>query len=164
MAGKVEHGAPILLLRVSYNNSMVLGAPGGKGYSMPEENKTGDSKIREILVHYIKSNTFRVIYAEGAHGGISPSGKIQMALYNERQPIPQQTQHAIEEVGKHAVKVGKEIVEKRIVRKGLVREVEAEILMEVAAAKVIGQWLLDRAAQCEKLTEEMEGKSHASAS
>ncbi len=131
---------------------------------MPEENTTGDPKTKEISVHYIKSNTFRVIYAEGAQGGLSPNGKIQMALYNERQPIPQQTQHAIEQVGKHAVKVGKEIVEKRIGRTGLVREVEAEILMDAVAAKRIGEWLLEHAAAFEQLREEVEGKSHASAS
>ncbi len=128
---------------------------------MPEENKTGDSKTREISIHYIKSNTFRVIYAEGAHGGLSPNGKIQMGLYNERQPIPQQTQHAIEQVGKHAVKVGKEIVEKRIGRTGVVREVETEILMDVGAAKLIGQWLLDQVAAVDRLREEVEGETHA---
>ncbi len=131
---------------------------------MPEENKTGDAKIREISIHYIKSNAFRVIYAEGAHGGLSPNGKIQMGLYNERQPIPQQTLHAIEQVGKHAVTVGKEIVEKRIGRTGVVREVETEILMDVAAAKEIGQWLLDQAATVDRLREEVEGKTHAKAS
>lgn len=128
---------------------------------MPEENKTGDPKTREITVHYLKSNTFRVIYAEGAHGGVTPNGKIQMALFNERQPIPQQTQLAVEQVGKNAWKVGKEIEEKRIGRKGLVREVEAEILMNVTAAKKIGQWLLEQAAVAEQLQEEVEGKRHA---
>lgn len=131
---------------------------------MAKEKKTGDSKIREISVHYIKSNTFRVIYAEGAHGGISPSGKIQMALYNERHPIPQETRHAVEEVGKDQVKFGKEIEEKRIGRTGLVREVEAEILLDVEGAKRIGAWLLEQTATLEKLRGEVKGSRDASGS
>ena len=119
---------------------------------MPDEDKTG-----ELCVHYIKSNTFRVIYAEGAHGGISPSGKIQMALFNERHPIPQQTQHAGEKVGKNAVRMGKEILDKRVGLTGLVREVEAEILLDAVAAKRIGEWLLVQAAAVEQLREEGEG-------
>lgn len=131
---------------------------------MAEENKTGDPKTTEITVHYIKSNTFRVIYAEGAHGGISPSGKIQMALYNERQPIPQQTQHAVEEAGKGQLKFGKEIVEKRLGRTGIVREVEAEILLDVEGAKRIGAWLLEQTATLEKLRSEVKGSRDASGS
>lgn len=128
---------------------------------MPDENNTGDSKTREFTVHYIKSNTFRVIYAEGAHGGISPNGKIQMGLYNERHPIPQQTQHVVEEVGEHAVKIGKEIVEKRKGRTGVIREVEAEILMDFEAAKRIGEWLVEQAAVSQRLRKEVEGRRHA---
>ena len=131
---------------------------------MPVENKTGDSKTREFSVHYIKSNSFRVICAEGAHGGISPSGKIQMALFNERHPIPQQTYHAVEDVGKNALKIGKEIVEKRVGKIGLVREVEAEILLDAPAARRIGGWLLEQAAAVERAREEIEGGHHESAS
>ena len=52
------------------------------------------------------------------------------------------------------MRVGKEIVEKRIGRTGVVREVEAEILMEPAAAKQIGQWLLEQADMIEQLGKE----------
>jgi hypothetical protein len=53
-----------------------------------------------VTFHYIKSGFFRVVYATGVQGGISPKGEIQMAFFNERVPFPQQVAHSIEQSGK----------------------------------------------------------------
>lgn len=124
---------------------------------MPEEAKKRDKKAGRVTVHYLKSNSFRVIYTEGVHGGITPNGKIQMALYTERNPIPQQTQHSLEKVGEHAAKLGTEIIDERVGREGLIREVDTEILMDAGTAKLIGKWLLEQADEFERLSKKMQG-------
>jgi len=90
--------------------------------------------------HYIKSSSFRVIHVDGAHGGVSPRQKIQMAVFSERSPIPQFTAHQVTPEGS-GFKVGKEIEGTKISKKGVVREVEAELLMDLETAEAIRTWL-----------------------
>lgn len=90
--------------------------------------------------HYIKSSNFRVIHVDGAHGGVSPRQKIQMAIFSERSPIPQFTAHQVERKGSE-LKLGKEIAGAKISKQGVVREVEAELLMDVETAEAIRTWL-----------------------
>lgn len=94
----------------------------------------------ELQFHAIKSNYFRVIYAEGAVGGISPRGMIQMAIFNERAAIPKLTVHEALATGGGLVP-GKEISEKRDGKSGIVRELEAEIIMSLQSAKAFHSWL-----------------------
>lgn len=101
---------------------------------MTEPSKTGEDSIR---FHYIKSNAFRVVHADGVYGGISPSLKLQMAFYSERTPIPQAIVHAL-----HDGELGEEIVTARVSRDGIVREVETNVLMDLDAAKDFALWLI----------------------
>lgn len=101
----------------------------------PTTTKPTKPDIDRIDFHYIKSNSFRVIQAQGAIGGPSPKGKgIQMAIFNERFSIPQKTTLKIANG-----KLGEEI--SRVDRGGIVREVEAEIIMSLEDAEAIASWL-----------------------
>ena len=91
-----------------------------------------------ISFHYIKSNLFRVIRVDGAVGGVNPKGIIQAALYSERLPNPQKTVQRLSPEGV----LGEELVEHRVTRDGMVREVEIELLMDIATAKTFADWLL----------------------
>lgn len=95
--------------------------------------------------HYIKSNLFRVIHVDGAIGGPNPRDVIQAALYTERLPIPQRTVSRITAEGTLA----EELPEQRVVRDGLVREVEIELIFDPATGKLFAQWLLDSIAKME---------------
>jgi hypothetical protein len=116
---------------------------------MAEEIKKGppgiDIEAGEIRFDFIKSNYFRVIYVDGVFGGSSPHNLIHMAVYNERWAIPKQITKEFKEG--HA---GKEI--ERATRDAIVREVEAQLVMDVASAKRFCKWLQDKIDSIEKRT------------
>ena len=89
-----------------------------------------------VRFHYIKSNFFRVVLADGAWGGVTPSGRIQIVFYNDRHPIPRVMTHKIE-----ATKIGAELVEERQSKDGIVRECEVAVTLDVAVAEVLVEWL-----------------------
>jgi len=102
----------------------------------------------ELAFHFIKSNQFRVIYADGVYGGISPKKLIRMAFFNERSPIPTKVVHETEINGMSiTVKDEKE----RISRDGYVREIESEIIMNLETAKSVSLWLTKIIQQLEEL-------------
>lgn len=107
-----------------------------------------DLKERRARFDYIKSNYFRVIHVDGMFGGNSPrAGTIQMAVWNERWPIPRQMVHEIEQDGK----IGTEIPMERLTRNAIVREVEAQFLMDIGTARAMSDWLREKIAELEKV-------------
>ena len=96
--------------------------------------------LGELRIHLIKSNNFRVVYADGLIGGKTPSGLINFAFYNERPAIPTLIVHPFVEENSRVV-LGIENEEKREGRKGIVRELEVEVLMSVDNASRFHEWL-----------------------
>lgn len=89
-----------------------------------------------ICFHYIKSNQFRVIHVDGIYGGITPNGRfIQADIFSERSPIPQKLECKLSDNGT----VG--AIVKREQKDGIVREVEAELLIDISTAKQIIEWM-----------------------
>ena len=105
-----------------------------------------DEAARTINFHFIKSADFRVIHVDGAHGGVTPHGYVQMTLYSERAAIPQRTTHGISDEGR----VGGELRDERLSRDGPVRECEVTALMDVATAIALRTWLDDRIGAIQK--------------
>lgn len=101
----------------------------------------------EIKYDYIKSNYFRVIHVDGAWGGITPKLNIRMVVFNERGAIPTQTVQAVNPDGT----IGEEIFEKRTSRDAIVREVEADLVMDLATANVLVTWLQDKINQLQEI-------------
>lgn len=91
---------------------------------------------KKIRVFYIKSNYFRVVHVDGAHGGITPQGNIFAALYSQRAPIPQTTTHTLGTDG-----VLKEIEGERTGKEGIIHEVEVGIMMNLPTAESFHNWL-----------------------
>jgi len=104
-----------------------------------QKNTETDEKTAQINFHYIKSNNFRVVHADGAHGGVTPRGDIHMALFNERNPIPVRITNKIAENGTLGEEIG------RSMRDGIVREVEVDVILDPEVAKSIANWLLEKA-------------------
>jgi hypothetical protein len=105
-------------------------------------------KKEQLTFHYIKSNFFRVIHADGVWGGVTPRLDVHMALFSERSPIPAKITHAVTPLQK----LGEEI--QREVRDGIVREVEAEVIMDVGVARSLVKWLQERIDLIEKTQRE----------
>jgi hypothetical protein len=104
----------------------------------------------EISFDYIKSNLFRVVYVTGAFGGLDAQARtIHMAVFNERRPIAQTTVQPVLPDGT----LGPEKKEKRKSRSALVREVEADLVMDAQTAAALRQWLDDQLVQLTKLTQ-----------
>jgi hypothetical protein len=98
----------------------------------------------ELTFHNLKSNFFRVIHVDGVSGSLTPSGYLQMAVYNERQPNPTKQTYRVKPDGT----LGSEVLEKRESREDVVRELEAEMILNLTTAGAMRDWLtewLDRA-------------------
>lgn len=105
-----------------------------------------------VTFHYIKSNQFRVIHVDGALGGVTPRLAIQMALFSERIPIPQQAVHEIDPATNALSDPPVDLVSKT----GLVREVEVEAILDLSAARALAAWLRDN---IERLETMLRGRS-----
>ena len=112
---------------------------------MPSE-PSGNARRATVTCSYIKSNFFRVVYGSGAIGGITPSGLINFAIYNERIAIPTTiTQELLQDEGRLGGEIARES------REGIVRELEVEVLMDTNAANRLVEWLKDKIAVIEEL-------------
>lgn len=88
---------------------------------------------QKIKFDYIKSNLFRTTHADGAWAGTNGFSDLILSFYNERTPIPKQTVHQL--VDQHTL--GEEIIEERIARDAVVREVEVSVSMSLEIAKAL---------------------------
>ncbi len=109
---------------------------------------------KKVRFNFIKSNYFRVVHMDGAHGGVTPHGQIFVSVYNERAPIPQATLHVVDSAGT----LGKEAREERIVKEGLVREVEVGMIMDLATAESLHQWLGEKIATLKEIQQKAASK------
>lgn len=105
------------------------------------------SEAGTITFHFIKSSQFRVIHADGAWGGLTPRGLIEMNFYSERSAIPREITHPVTDEST----LGPEIAELRVTKQGIVREVDVGVIMDLAAAQALRKWLDDKIGTLEKL-------------
>jgi hypothetical protein len=107
-----------------------------------------------VKIHYMKSNLFRVIHADGAVGALTPRGLVHMTLYSERTAIPKTSFRAISEDGQSLES------EKYIeTLGGVVRELEVDVLMDENLVRDLRDWLnrrLDELAQLKDAVAEAE--------
>ncbi|MBI2422827.1 MAG: hypothetical protein HYV27_08355 [Candidatus Hydrogenedentes bacterium] len=100
----------------------------------------------EIVFDLIKSPAYRTAHIDGAFGGITTKGKISIALFSERQPIPTSITHALD-----GNKIGKELG--RETRQAIIRELEVNCIMDPDTARAIAEWLNAKAEESEKAKE-----------
>ena len=113
-----------------------------------EENENKATELVEF--HFQKSNFFRVIKIHGAWGGISPRSEIQMNVFSERIPLPDSLSQEVSDAG-----LGK-VVKHTGTTTGIVREVEAAITMTPDVARSLGQRLLTKVTEFEKLVQKQD--------
>ena len=91
---------------------------------------------------YVKGSLFRVVHADGAFGGLTPSGNIHMSIYSERFAIPRFVVQRVADgkVGEETSREGKDWV---------IRELEVDIVMDVVTAKGLLIWLQQKMALLE---------------
>ena len=114
---------------------------------MADETEPGLEQSEKITLHFLKSNFFRTIHVDGAFGGVTPHGGINMQLFSERFPIPTSTTH---EMSGHVF--GPEIASERVSKDGIVRELEVGIMMDLATARAMRDWLDRKIEKLEAVT------------
>jgi len=95
-----------------------------------------------VIFEYIKSPLFRVIHADGVVGSPTPSGNLHMAFFSERPAIPKRIAHALNE----DKSLGAVVSGETVVREGLIREIDVDVIMSVQVAENLLKWLADRVA------------------
>lgn len=102
---------------------------------MEDKKKSAEKGKKQTMdVHYLKTGSYRTFHVDGLFGGITPSGKIYTELYIQRYPTPKIITHEIKDsvMGDEINRVGKE---------GIIREIEAGMVMDVEIAKIFRDWL-----------------------
>jgi hypothetical protein len=99
---------------------------------------------KNIKINYLKTGDFREIACDGVLGGPTPQGKVWLAFYTERFPMPQVVEHLlVEGLREGELSVGGEPVVIQS-REGIIRNVEFGVYMSVTAAEQLRDWLIDQ--------------------
>ncbi len=110
-----------------------------------------DFQANEIAFDYLKAADFRVIWSDGGIGNVTPNGLIHVAFYAERHSIPRRQVFALAPVaGTEFSNVGNELLEKRVSRDSIVREMSCDVMMSAETAENLAHWLLEQAAIAKK--------------
>jgi hypothetical protein len=97
--------------------------------------KSKNAGINEITLHYLKTPDYRSFHVDGVFGGPTPKGNIYIEFFIERAVTPQKVVHEVTEKGL----LGKEL--SREGKIGIIREIEAGAIMDLATAEVLRDWL-----------------------
>jgi hypothetical protein len=100
---------------------------------------------KTIEIHYITTPNYRIYNVSGTFGGITPRGKIYLEIFTERNPLPQQETYEITNG-----KLGNQPLDKQT-KTGIVRDVEACLIMDIEDAVSIHNWLGDKIAKHKEL-------------
>lgn len=111
---------------------------------MPDVTQKSDSAAKvtpitkfQLPVHFIKSTHFRVVHANGAWYGGDNQGNLHVTFFNERAPIPKMMVVNLDERGA----VAGEDESKRETKRGIVREMEVDIVLSLQVAMELHQTL-----------------------
>jgi hypothetical protein len=101
---------------------------------MPGKKTNNTSRI---TIHNKINQGFRQIHIDGALGGITPKGLINLNFFAERFPIPKSTDFEIDK----ETKTLKRIEDSNDTKEGIIREYEFGVYMNIETAKNILSWL-----------------------
>lgn len=105
---------------------------------MSENLKSSEKSKQEIEFHYLRTNNYRSYHVDGVYGGVTPKGNIYMELFLERGPTPRNVIHELKDDGS----LGKELTKQS--KSGLIREVEAGIVVDLRTAEALRNWLSEK--------------------
>jgi hypothetical protein len=106
---------------------------------------------KEIVANYIKTNSYRSYYADGIFGGLTPNGKVYAEFFIQRSVTPKTITYKVQDG------ILKDEVE-RTGKEGMVREIEAGVIMDIKTAKIFKDWLEKRITEHDQLLKDDVGK------
>lgn len=107
-----------------------------------------------IKFKYIFTPDYNPKYVNGAYGGVSPQGEINVNFYLERRGLPKYHEFFVDEKGKLTEKS----IEPADHQHSMVRVVENGVTLSLAGAKNIHEWLGKKIVELEKLLDQAEIK------
>jgi hypothetical protein len=99
----------------------------------------------KVTFHYLKTGSYRTYHVDGIFGGITPNGKLYAEIFIQRATTPQTTEQEINldgTLGNETDRTGK---------KGIVREIEAGLIMDMETARVLRNWIDSKIQEFEKM-------------
>ena len=108
-----------------------------------------------FLFHNVKSPLFRTVHADGIFGGLTPTGNIHISFWNQRSPIPLLMEYDLSPEGT----IGNEIIESRIGKSGMVREIDVGVSMNLDVAVSLRKWLDEKISVLEEAVKKQREKS-----
>jgi hypothetical protein len=87
-------------------------------------------------IHYLKNADFRTVLATAIYGGVMSNQLINFNICTDRHPIPNKITL---EIDPKTSQPGKEF--ERESRSGIIREVHLGVIMDIATANVMVNWL-----------------------
>jgi hypothetical protein len=128
----------------------------GKDSRRGRKKEAPPSGAETISIDYVKSNNFRVVNVNGLIGGVTLTGDIHMAVWNQRRPYPQQVVHEITEEGT----LGRELSRKAR-ETDLLREIEVGLVFSPDMAESMIRWLQSRLEEASHLLKTSEEEDNA---
>jgi hypothetical protein len=105
----------------------------------------------KLQFHYIKGPAYHEVACHGAIGSPTPQGKIWMALYSERQPLPRMVEYHLPqpEPGVTSVKLDEGNATPAFIdsRTGIIRHVEFSTYLDIETAERLRDWLATQITQ-----------------
>lgn len=103
--------------------------------------------LQSVVIHNIKNANFRQIHVDGAHGGITPSGFININFFSQRNAIPKGTEYSLNEQG--AILAPLKNIEGS--KNGVVREFEFGAYMDINTCKSLKDFLQQKIEEFEAI-------------
>jgi hypothetical protein len=100
----------------------------------------------EIKQHFVKNNDFKTVPGSGVFGGITSSGLINMVIFTERVPLPE---NIIVEIDDELGTIKREV--SREIKQGTMRELQMGVLFDIETAKATANWLNSHVESLEKI-------------
>lgn len=100
----------------------------------------------DINVFYRRSEDYKIIPITGAWGGITPQGSISCEVFFEKSSQPEHTVLRVSDSGEKPVEVPNEKQ-----RPEVTREVLVAMIMQPEVARNLGNWLIGKADEFDKL-------------
>jgi hypothetical protein len=107
---------------------------------------------KELAFDYIKAPDFRVVWADGAIGSITPNGILSFVLFAERAAIPRRQVYVLDQVDDDTFTLGEERKDKRISRGSIVREMACNVFVSREAAETIVTLLQEQIRDLDAMT------------
>ncbi|BBO74910.1 hypothetical protein DSCW_23270 [Desulfosarcina widdelii] len=111
---------------------------------------------RKVSFRYKISQNYAVYSIAGVHGGLNSQGDVIANLWSERAPIPRKQTYEVQQDGR--LKEPPIEIESD---DSIIRDVIFGLALEPETARAIGNWLIEKANERQKIVTKVAGKINA---